>query len=104
MKRLPAVVLVMAALVAAGAATARASTTGTLRGRVVDGATNAPVVGATVNAVSPSQTASTVTDGSGAFSFLALNPDTYTLHVEKTGYAPASQPGATVFADQAAPS
>jgi hypothetical protein len=102
MKRLPAVVLVIAALVAAGAATARASTTGTLRGRVVDGATNAPVVGATVNAVSPSQTASTVTDGSGAFSFLALNPDTYTLHVEKTGYAPASQPGATVFADQAA--
>jgi hypothetical protein len=104
MKRSATVALVIAAIAAvlagAFAAPAQASTTGSLRGRVVDATTNAPIVGATVSAVSPSQTAATVTDSSGAFSFLALNPDTYTLHVEKTGYSPVAQPGASVFADQ----
>ncbi|MGB8519257.1 MAG: TonB-dependent receptor [Candidatus Tumulicola sp.] len=101
MMRLTATVLLVAAFVFASAPRAWASTTGTLRGRVVEPSTNAPVPGATVTAVSPSQTATTTTDGSGAFSFLALNPDTYTLRVEKAGYSPASQPGASVFADQA---
>ncbi len=101
MMRLTATVLLVAAFVFASAPRAWASTTGTLRGRVVEASTNAPVAGATVTAVSPSQTATTTTDGSGAFSFLALNPDTYTLRVEKAGFSPASQPGASVFADQA---
>lgn len=99
--RYAAAVLLFAVLVAAGMPRALASTTGTIRGRVVDASTNAPIAGATVTAVAPTQTATTTTDGSGAFSFLALNPDTYTLRVEKPGYSPASQPGATVFADQA---
>ncbi|HKU80618.1 MAG TPA: TonB-dependent receptor, partial [Candidatus Tumulicola sp.] len=99
MKRL-AVAFLLAAF-AASAASAPASTTGTLRGRVVDAATNAPIVGASVSATSPSQTAATVTDASGSFSFLALAPDTYTLRVEKSGYTPAVQAGASVFADQA---
>jgi hypothetical protein len=100
MKRFLAAVFVIPALVLAAVSFALASTTGNLRGRVVDASNNAPIAGATVTAVSPSQTATTVTDGSGVFSFLALNPDTYTLHVEKSGYTPAAQPGATVFADQ----
>ena len=98
--RYAATFLLVAAFVFASTPRAGASTTGTLRGRVVDATTNAPIAGADVTAVSPSQTATTTTDGSGAFSFLALNPDTYTLRVEKTGYSPASQPGASVFADQ----
>lgn len=101
MMRYAAAVLLVGVLAGFSMPQAVASTTGTIRGRVVDAATNAPIVGATVTAVSPSQTATTTTDGSGSFSLLALNPDTYTLRVEKTGYSPASQPGATVFADQA---
>ena len=79
---------------------APASTTGSIRGRVVDSSTNAPIAGAKVTAEAPSQTASTLTDSTGSFSFLALSPDSYTLRVEKTGYEPASQAGAVVFADQ----
>ncbi|MBV8373829.1 MAG: TonB-dependent receptor [Candidatus Eremiobacteraeota bacterium] len=100
MMRCAAIAVVIAAIVIAGTRAAIASTTGSIRGRVIDATTNAPIAGATVTAIAPSQSASTTTDGSGAFSFLALNPDTYTLRVEKAGYSPASQPGASVFADQ----
>ena len=100
MMRWGAIAFLTAALALGTAAWALASTTGSIRGRVVDAASNAPIAGATITAVSPAQTATTTTDGSGAFSFLALNPDTYTLRVEKPGYSPASQPGASVFADQ----
>jgi hypothetical protein len=88
--------LVMAALPLA----APASTTGSMRGRVVDGATHAPIAGATVTVTSASQTASTVTDAHGAFSFLSLPPDTYSISAEKKGYDPQAQPGLSVFADQ----
>ncbi len=81
---------------------ARAGTTGTLRGRVVDAATHAPIAGAVVSAVSPSQTAQTVSDAGGAFSFISLAPDAYTVSASKTGYDPQSQPGISVVADQSA--
>jgi outer membrane receptor protein involved in Fe transport len=79
---------------------APASTTGSIRGRVVDSTTNAPIAGAKVTAESPSQSATTLTDSTGSFSFLALSPDSYTIRVEKTGYETAAQAGAVVFADQ----
>ncbi|MBV8722906.1 MAG: TonB-dependent receptor [Candidatus Eremiobacteraeota bacterium] len=100
MRRCCAAVLV--AIVACWCVRAGASTTGSLRGRVTDAATNLPIAGARVTADSPSQIATAVTDVSGTFSFLALAPDSYTLRVEKSGYEPASQAGAVVFADQAA--
>ena len=81
---------------------ARAGTTGTLRGRVVDAATQAPVAGATVVASSPSQNAQTVSDASGSFSFISLQPDTYTVSATKAGYDPQSQPGISIVADQSA--
>ena len=81
-------------------ASTSASTTGSVRGRVTDAATHAPVSGARVTIESPSQQATTTTDNSGSFSFLSLAPDTYTLHVDKQNYDPASQPGVSVFADQ----
>jgi|HubBroStandDraft_4_1064222.scaffolds.fasta_scaffold00002_11 hypothetical protein len=81
---------------------ARAGTTGTLRGRVVDAATHAPIAGAVVTAASPSQTAQSLSDAAGAFSFISLAPDAYTVSASKAGYDPQSQPGIAVVADQSA--
>jgi hypothetical protein len=81
---------------------ARAGTTGTLRGRVIDAATRAPIAGAVVTAAAPSQTAQTLSDAAGAFSFISLQPDTYTVSASKPGYDPQSQPGVTIVADQSA--
>ncbi len=96
-KRIVALVILVAMPIGA-----RAGTTGTLRGRVVDAATRAPVAGAIVNAVSPSQTAQAVSDSAGAFSFISLQPDTYTVNASKPGYDPQSAPGVTIVADQSA--
>jgi hypothetical protein len=78
---------------------ALAGTTGSINGTVVDD-TGAPISGATIAAVSPSQAASTTTDSKGNFLFLSLAPDSYTVSVTKDGYQPVSTPGVTVFADQ----
>ncbi|HUN28909.1 MAG TPA: TonB-dependent receptor [Alphaproteobacteria bacterium] len=78
---------------------ALAGTTGGLSGTVRD-ESGKPVVGAAVKAVSASQVASTQTDATGHFVFLALAPDTYTVSVEKDQYAPVSVAGITIFADQ----
>ncbi len=82
--------------------TANAGTTGTLRGRVIDATTHAPIAGALVAASSPSQSASALTDASGSFSFISLQPDAYAVSVSKAGYEPQSQPGIPVVADQSA--
>ena len=79
---------------------ARAGTTGSVIGRVIDASTRAPLAGVTVVASSPSQTAVSVTDQSGGFRFLSLSPDVYTLRFEKPGYETLTQPGVIVFADQ----
>jgi hypothetical protein len=81
---------------------ARAGTTGTLRGRVVDAATHAPIAGAVIVASSPSQTAQSLSDAAGTFSFISLQPDTYTVSASKAGYDPQSQPGIAIVADQSA--
>ena len=79
---------------------ALAGTTGSLNGQVTD-ETGAPVAGAAVKAASASQTVTATTDGGGHFSFLSLAPDTYTVSVNKQGYATATNPGVVIFADQA---
>ena len=79
---------------------ALAGTTGAVSGSVTDTSNGKPLSNATVTAVSPSQSATTKTDASGHFAFLTLAPDTYTVSVDKDGYAPASVSGVTVFADQ----
>jgi hypothetical protein len=79
-----------------------AGTTGVLRGRVIESSARTPIAGASVVASSPSQVAQTVTDVSGAFSFIALQPDTYTVTVRKERFEAASQPGIFVTADQSA--
>ncbi len=92
--------LAIAIALAGAPLAARSGTTGSMRGRVVDSATQAPVADAGVTVVSPSQTASGSTDASGNFAFISLAPDTYTISVRKSGYTPASQAGISVFADQ----
>ncbi len=77
-----------------------AGTTGSITGTVTDKATNAPVADVQVTASSPSQNATTKTDGTGHFVFLSLAPDTYTISIEKTGYDAFSQQGVTVQSDQ----
>jgi hypothetical protein len=99
LKRIVALVVL---IVVAMPSLARAGTTGTLRGRVLDAATHAPIAGAAITAASPSQSAQTLSDAGGAFSFISLQPDTYTVSVSKSGFEPQSQPGITIVADQAA--
>jgi hypothetical protein len=77
-----------------------AGTTGSLTGVAVDEASTLPLAGATVNAVSPSQRATTTTDARGNFSFVSLAPDTYTISVELQGYRSGVASGVTIFADQ----
>jgi hypothetical protein len=77
-----------------------AGTTGTLSGTVTDAATRQPLVDAKVTVTSPSQVASTTTDRSGHYAFLALAPDTYSVTVTAPGYDAATVSGTTVIADQ----
>ncbi|GAC1311791.1 MAG: hypothetical protein NVSMB21_21670 [Vulcanimicrobiaceae bacterium] len=100
LKPLPLIVALLSfLLVWSGAASA--GTTGSIVGRVTDSATHAPLAGVRVNAVSPSQSASTTTDASGAYRFISLAPDTYVVSVEVQRYDSASLSGVTVLADQA---
>jgi hypothetical protein len=77
-----------------------AGTTGQLRGRVIDAVTKAPLSGVKVGVASPSQAASTTTDASGAFTFISLSPDTYTVSLDKQGYESSVTAGISVLADQ----
>src|SRR5271155_3910479 len=76
-----------------------AGTTGGLSGTVTDAATSAPVAGAQVSSVSPSQSVSTTTDAGGHFNGLTLARDTYTISVSKADYQSSIIPGNIVFAD-----
>ncbi len=84
----------------ASTAAAEAGTTGSLSGTVRDASSGNPVANARVVAAGTAQTASAVTNESGAFVFLSLQPDTYTVSVQKAGFDPSSTAGVTIFADQ----
>jgi hypothetical protein len=101
--RIRSIAVVFALMFALGSelvAPAVAGTTGGLRGRVVDSATNAPLAGVVVTVTSPSQSASTRTGPDGGFNFLSLSPDSYVVSAELSGYDGASSAGVSVFADQ----
>ena len=89
-----------AAAVIASAGAALAGTTGTLYGHVVDSAQGSPLSGVKVTAISPSQTASAITNASGVFSFVSLAPDTYAVTAQASGYDVSTLNGVTVQADQ----
>src|SRR5580692_922427 len=89
-----------AVLMSGIAVPARAGTTGQLRGRVIDAVTKAPLGGVKVSVASPSQAASATTDAGGAFTFISLSPDTYTVSLDKQGYESSVTAGISVLADQ----
>lgn len=91
---------VLALLVVAFQGTwALAGTTGSIQGIVTD-SNGQPIAGATVTAISPSQTAHATTDGKGFFALLNLSPDTYSVTSAKDGYDSSTLYGLTVQADQ----
>ncbi|HTU81749.1 MAG TPA: TonB-dependent receptor [Candidatus Acidoferrales bacterium] len=98
MKRALVALAALAAL-ACNAFPAAAGTTGSVNG-VVSTSSGAPLAGARVVVVSPSQTAATTTDASGHFALLSLAPDTYTVTASKSGYETSTITGISVFADQ----
>jgi hypothetical protein len=98
-KRWVAIALGVTVLCCASLLRARAGTTGFINGVVTDAQTRAPIAGARVEVTSPSQVASAVTDARGAYSFVSLSPDTYTVTVTKNGYLTTSVTDVTVFAD-----
>ena len=88
--RLVVTLALIVAFVCNGITAVSAGTTGALSGKVFDAASQAPVAGAKVSAVSPSGSATTVTDKNGSFTFISLSPDTYALSVSDAGYETAT--------------
>ena len=81
-------------------APAAAGTTGGIQGYVTD-VSGKPLAAVQVSAVAPSYVTHTVTGPNGFYAVNGLPLDTYTLTFNKTGFAPASIPGATISQDQA---
>jgi hypothetical protein len=77
-----------------------AGTTGSMTGVVLSTA-GAPISGVRLAAVSPSQTATVITDASGRFAMLTLAPDTYTITASKNGFETSCRPGAIAEDDRA---
>lgn len=100
--RLGAVItaLLLAFVLASGCLPAVAGTTGGFAGTITVDTTRAPLAGAKVTLASPSQTSKTTTDARGHFAFVSLEPDTYMLSIEATGYETVVQSGLTITADQ----
>jgi hypothetical protein len=99
--RVSAALLLLIAFVTQSTVAVFAATTGGLTGVVTDGSGH-PVANAVVAVSSPSQAAETRTDAKGAFAFLALSPDTYTVTVQKAPFGQSQQTGVTVTADATA--
>ncbi|MBV9409112.1 MAG: carboxypeptidase regulatory-like domain-containing protein, partial [Candidatus Eremiobacteraeota bacterium] len=101
MRRGIVAVLLLIAFVLQGTTSVLAGTTGSISGVVVDPSSNQPVGGVRVTAVSPSQTAATVSDQAGRFAFLSLAPDTYSVTADASANRDAvTLNGVTVQADQ----
>jgi|SRR5579871_1045880 len=98
-RRVVTLVTVLAAL--AGQATiVHAGTLGGIAGVVTDSKTGAPIAGAKVEITSRSQKLTTTTSSNGHYIALSLQPDDYTLTVQKDGYVTQSFSGYSVQADQ----
>ncbi|HEV2037011.1 MAG TPA: carboxypeptidase regulatory-like domain-containing protein, partial [Candidatus Eremiobacteraceae bacterium] len=77
-----------------------AGTTGGLHGHVTDVETAQPLAGVAITVTSPSQSETQITSASGAYIFLSLAPDTYSLTAKKDGYNLEQIPGITIISDQ----
>lgn len=92
--------LTMLAALAGQAGIAQAGTLGGIAGIVTDSKTGAPIAGAKVVITSPSEKVTTTTGANGRYVALSLQPDNYTLTVEKDGYVTQTFSDYAVQADQ----
>lgn len=92
--------LALLAVFAGQAATAIAGTSGGVAGIVTDAKTGKPIAGVKLELSSPSQTATTTTDANGHYIVFSLQPDDYTITLQKDGYVERDVAGYTVSADQ----
>lgn len=93
--------LIVAMAFACVSTEARAGTTGSVSGTVLEAdVARTPIANARVTVAGPSQTLTTTTDRKGRFTFLSLAPDAYTLSTEKQGYDPIVLSGVSAVADQ----
>jgi hypothetical protein len=90
----------LALAVALSTITALAGTSGGFDGKITDANTGKPVAGAIVVVHAASQELTTTTDAKGYFRFFELPPDSYSVTIEKGGYATQSLSGYEVEADQ----
>ena len=97
MARILATLAVAISLVAASIAPtfAAGGQSGGVTGVVQDNA-GKPIQGAKATLASPSGTYTQTTDANGAFGFLGIPVDTYTISIEAKGFEPLGQPGITV--------
>jgi hypothetical protein len=79
-----------------------AGTTGTLSGTITDSKTGLPIAAVMVNAVSPTGSYKATTDSKGFFSLAGVNPDTYSVSFQLTGYESLTITGVTVSNDTTA--
>ena len=79
---------------------ALAGTSGGIGGKITDAKTGSPVAGAVIVLLAASEERTTTTDARGYFRFFALQPDSYSITVEKGGYVTESWSGYDVEADQ----
>ncbi len=94
------VALIAFVVTTSGIALSAGGVTGTMRGTVVESASNAPIAGASIEARAGSGTHRTTTDSHGVFTFLDLPPDTYTVRITAKGYEDEAIAGITVFGDE----
>lgn len=90
----------MLAALAGQASIVHAGTLGGIAGIVTDSKTGTPIAGAKVVISSPSQKITTTTSANGHYVALSLQPDDYSLTVEKDGYVTQTFSGYAVQADQ----
>ena len=71
-----------------------------IKGRVVDGATKAPLAGARVRLIGSAQRGPVLTDNAGAFVLSGLPAGTYSFIIERNGYLSASWPDSSRWVRQ----
>ncbi len=98
--RLSFAALVLLVGFASQSAWALAGTSGGMAGIVTDSKTGAPVSDVKVKITSPSDAHSVTTDAHGHYVVFSLQPDDYTLTLEKPGYVTKTVTGYSVYADQ----
>jgi hypothetical protein len=94
--RSTSILVVVWCLISCGAVWAQSPTTGEIAGQILD-PQGAAVANAAVKLTSPSgRVRETVSDASGRYRFPLLDPGSYSLSVQATGFAPATRNGAVV--------